>query len=63
MAYSFVNSKGKRYFLHGKQNARGGKIQWFSFKETDAIDLPAGYTVIEGPTGLPIAKKSNTTGV
>jgi len=64
MAYSFVNSKGKRYFLHEKKNLRGGQMRWFSFKEADALpELPAGFIVIEGPTGLPFAKKNTTTGV
>ena len=63
MAFKFVNSKGKTYWLHERKNLRGGQMRWFSFKEADATDLPPGYTVVEGPTGLPFAKKTNTTGV
>lgn len=63
MGYNYVNSKGKRYFLHERKNARGGQMRWFSFKEEGATDLPAGYIIVEGPTGLPFAKRSNTTGV
>jgi len=63
MAFKFTNSKGKTYFLHEKKNARGGQMRWFSFKEDGSTDLPPGYTVVEGPTGLPFAKKTNTTGI
>jgi hypothetical protein len=63
MACKFTNSKGKSYWLHERKNARGGQMRWFSFKEADSVDLPIGFTVIEGPTGLPFAKRTNTTGV
>ena len=63
MAYKFTNSKGKTYFLHERKNARGGQMRWFSFKEADGAELPEGFIVIEGPTGLPFAKKTNATGV
>ena len=63
MNYSYTAKNGKVYFLHEKKNARGGQMRWFSFKQEGSIALPAGYTVIEGPTGLPFAKKTNTTGV
>lgn len=63
MGYSHVNSKGRRYFFHMQKNARGGRLQWFSFTEEGSVDLPDGYTVKEGPTGLPIAKKTNIEGI
>lgn len=53
MPFSFVNSKGKKYFLHKKE-----KLYFFSQKEKDAIELPEGYKVIENiRTGLPMLKK------
>lgn len=63
MACSFTNSKGKLFFLHEKPTKNNGKIRWFSFKEAGAVDLPAGYVVVEGPTGLPICRKAGATGI
>ena len=63
MAYSYTTKKGKVLWLHERKNARGGQMRWFSADPKDAVDLPAGFTVIEGPTGLPFAKRTNTTGV
>ena len=63
MAYSQVNSKGKRYFLHEKKTRGGGIMRWFSTKEADAIDLPEGFIVIEAITGLLFVKRPKVTGV
>ena len=54
MVYEHTNSKGKKYFLHGK-----GRLFYFSStKKENAIDLPSGYTVVENSTtGLPMLKK------
>ena len=64
MAYSFTNSKGVTYYLHTRRTpAASGKerVLFFFSKEVkegvmDAV--PAGYTVIEMKTGLPVLKKS-----
>ncbi|MDD3083883.1 MAG: hypothetical protein PHP82_02565 [Candidatus ainarchaeum sp.] len=54
MVYEHINSKGKKYFLHGK-----GKLFYFSgTQKENAIDLPEGYNVVENSkTGLPMLKK------
>jgi len=64
MAYSFTNSKGVTYYLHTRRTpAASGKerVLFFFSKEVkegvmDAV--PAGYTVVEMKTGLPVLKKS-----
>ena len=64
MPYSYQNSKGQTYYLHGKevtlQNGRKQQIFYFGreAKPGDALDaLPAGKEVIENPrTGLPFLK-------
>ena len=63
MAYSFTNSKGVTYYLHTRRTpAASGKerVLFFFSKEIkegvmDAV--PAGYSVIEMKTGLPVLKK------
>lgn len=64
MAYDVTNSKGQKYFLHGKMvTLRGGRkqqIYYFAREEkADALDaLPAGYEVTENKrTGLPMLRK------
>ncbi len=63
MAYAFTNSKGVTYYLHTrKQAAASGKervLYFFSkeMKEGTLDAVPAGYTVIEMKTGLPVLKK------
>jgi hypothetical protein len=54
---------GKTYYFHFRKTARGGSITYFSFKPEGSVDLPPGYIIVKGPTGLPIAKKDKTTGV
>jgi hypothetical protein len=64
MPYSYQNSKGQTYYLHGKevtlQNNRKQQIFYFAreAKPGEALDaLPAGKAVIENPrTGLPFLK-------
>lgn len=64
MAYAFTNSKGQQYYLHARSrpNKAGGTTTLYFFaKEVKegAIDaVPAGYTVAEMATGLPVLKKS-----
>jgi hypothetical protein len=63
MAYGFTNSKGTTYYLHGKKSvtSTGKERQLFFFskevKEGAMDAVPAGYDVVEMPTGLPVLKK------
>ena len=67
MAYGFKNSKGTTYYLHTKKTeSKTGKdrtLFYFSKEIKDgAIDaVPAGYTVVEMKTGLPVLKKAEGT--
>jgi hypothetical protein len=64
MPYSYQNSKGQTYYLHGKevtlQNNRRQQIFYFArtAKPGEALDaIPAGKAIIENPrTGLPFLK-------
>jgi hypothetical protein len=64
MPYSYRNSKGQTYYLHGKgvtlRNGRQQRIYYFARapKAGEALDaLPAGRAVVENPrTGLPFLK-------
>ncbi len=64
MAFSYTNSKGKTYFLHGKTSptkSGGTRTLYYFAKEVkeDALDaVPAGYEVAETKTGLLVLKKS-----
>ena len=63
MAYSFTNSKGKTYILHGKTRVlKSGKestLYYFAKeeKENALASVPAGYVVSESKNGLPVLKK------
>ncbi len=55
MGFSYKNSKGQTYYLHGK-----GKLFYFSktSKPAEALNaVPAGYKVVEMKTGMPVLKK------
>ena len=63
MAFTFTNSKGKKYFLHSKTVKRStGKdtvLYYFSseIKAGQTLDaVPAGKTVMEMKSGLPVLK-------
>jgi hypothetical protein len=64
MAYGFTNSKGVTYYLHTKktQSASGKERTLFFFskeiKDGSLDAVPAGYTVVEMKTGLPVLKKA-----
>ena len=64
MAYTHTNSKGTTYILHGRdRTTSSGKtttLYFFAKEEKEgALDaVPAGYTVSETKTGLPVLKKS-----
>ena len=68
MPYSYKNSKGQTYYLHGKevtlQNGRKQQIYYFARapKAGEALDaLPAGRAIVENPrTGLPFLKGIGT---
>ena len=64
MAYSFTNSKGKKYFLHKKTvtSKSGSKRDLYFFagdlRPDFAVDnVPAGKHVVEMKSGLPVLKK------
>jgi hypothetical protein len=64
MAFTFVNSKGKKYFLHSKtiKRSTGKDTVLFYFakeekKEFAVAAVPAGKMVIELKSGLPALKK------
>ncbi len=66
MPYSYKNSKGQVYYLHGKdvtlQGGRKQRIHYFAreAKPGEVLEsVPAGHTVVENPrTGLPFLKRS-----
>ena len=63
MAYTFTNSKGVTYYLHTRRtpSASGKERVLFFFskevKEGVMDAVPAGYSVVEMKTGLPVLKK------
>ncbi len=64
MAYTYTNSKGKKYFLHVKKVERASgkttELYYFSTEEHKGqqVDkVPAGKTVVELKSGLPVLKK------
>lgn len=62
MAFTFTNSKGKKYFLHSKTIKRSsGKdttLYFFSgeLKAGQLDAVPAGKVVVEMKSGLPVLK-------
>ena len=65
MAFSYTNSKGHTYYLHGKKvtlkNGRQQQIYYFARDvRPEALDaVPAGYEVMETKrTGTPVLKKA-----
>ncbi len=65
MAYSYTNSKGDTYYLHGKKGTlKNGRVQQIYYFARDvrpeALDeVPAGYKVVEtARTGMPVLKKA-----
>lgn len=64
MAYSHVNSKGNKYFLHRKEvqlkNGRKSVIHFFK-KEVDegaVEEVPEGYRVKETKNGMLVLAKA-----
>ncbi len=64
MAFSYKNSKGTVYYLHGRETElkSGQKRTLYFFakeeKEGKLEALPAGYEVEETANGLPVLKKA-----
>lgn len=64
MAYTFTNSKGQTYILHGRKRvSKTGKTSTLYFfskemKEGAMDSVPPGYVVAEMATGLPVLKKA-----
>lgn len=64
MAYTYKNSKGVTYILHGRDrvSSSGKKSTLYFFskeQKAGALDsVPAGYKVSETKTGLPVLKKT-----
>jgi hypothetical protein len=64
MAFSYKNSRGTTYYLHGKtRTLKSGKQQTlYFFAKTEregALDaVPEGYKVSESKNGLPVLKKA-----
>ncbi|MEM9775505.1 MAG: hypothetical protein AAF902_13065 [Chloroflexota bacterium] len=62
--YSYTNSKGTTYYLHGKKttlkNGREQQIYFFAKDVRDgALDsIPDGRMVAESKNGLPVLKKA-----
>jgi hypothetical protein len=65
MAFTFTNSKGAVYILHGrKMTLKNGKEQTIYFfgksEQEGALDsVPPGYKVEESKNGLPVLKRDN----
>ncbi len=63
MAFTYKNSKGVTYILHGKvrvtSTGKNSTLYFFSKEEKEgALDaVPAGYEVAETANGLVILKK------
>lgn len=65
MAFSYTNSKGNTYFLHGKTTTtKSGATRTLYYfakevKDEGSLDaVPAGYEVSETKTGMLVLKKS-----
>ena len=65
MAFSYENSKGTTYYLHGRdvtlKNGREQRIYFFAKEIKDgALDaVPEGRVVAESRNGLPVLKKAS----
>ncbi len=65
MAFSYTNSKGATYYLHGRETTlkNGSKRTLYFFakevKDEGALDaVPEGYVVSESKNGLPVLKRA-----
>jgi hypothetical protein len=66
MAFTYTNSKGTTYILHGKTSTTSsGKkrtLYFFSKEEKEGAlnAVPAGYEVSESKNGLPVLKRAGS---
>ncbi|MBM4408202.1 MAG: hypothetical protein FJ038_06320 [Chloroflexi bacterium] len=64
MSFAYTNSRGQTYVLHRRNaalaNGQTRVLHYFSRTAgPSAIDaVPAGYTVVEAKTGLPLLKRT-----
>jgi hypothetical protein len=64
MAYSYTNSKGSTYYLHGRETTlKNGTTRTLYFfakevKDGSLNEVPEGYVVSESKNGLPVLKKA-----
>lgn len=64
MAYTYTNSRGKRYILHSKtttlKNGNTQTLYFFAREEREgALDaVPKGYEVAETRNGLPVLRRT-----
>jgi hypothetical protein len=65
MAFSYTNSKGTTYYLHGREvelnNDRLRTIYFFAKDKRDGVleQVPEGWQVKEGRNALPVLSKAN----
>jgi hypothetical protein len=65
MAYSYKNSKGQTYYLHGREvqlnNDHRRTIYFFAKEPREGAleTVPAGWQVTEGRNALPVLSKLN----
>ncbi len=65
MAFSYTNSKGTTYYLHGRQvelnNDHQRTIYFFAKDQRDGVldHVPDGWQVTEGRNALPVLSKAN----
>lgn len=68
MAFSYTNSKGTTYYLHGREvelnNDRLRTIYFFAKDQRDGVldNVPEGWQVTEGRNALPVLSKENGNG-
>ena len=66
MAFTYTNSKGTKYYLHGRttelKSGKSRTLYFFSKEEKEgALDkVPEGYEVSESRNGLPVLKKTGS---
>jgi len=66
MAFTYTNSKGTKYYLHGRTTpTKSGKsrtLYFFAKEQKEGVldKVPDGYEVSESANGLPVLKKSQS---
>ena len=68
MAFSYTNSKGQTYYLHGRDvelnNDHQRTIYFFAKDKREGVldQVPEGWQVMEGRNALPVLSKENGEG-